>query len=194
LRDGRFLSLGNCLAASHLRRFDASSLTAEVTAQLDAFVRAFGRAPDFVDGHQHVHLFPQIRDAVLRRVASAVPGAWVRQCGRSGPLRRRFADRKGLLLDILSGSFRDRAARLGLATNAAFAGTYDFDAAADFASLLPTFLASLPDRGLMMCHPGIVDEQLQRLDPLTGLREREYAVLAGAALPRLLASCGVTLM
>ena len=39
-------------------------LTAEITRQFEAFAAAFGRPPDFVDGHHHVHLFPQIRDAV----------------------------------------------------------------------------------------------------------------------------------
>ena len=34
-----------------------------------------------------------------------------------------------------------------------------------------------------MCHPGFVDAELERLDPLTTLREREYAYLAGDAFP-----------
>ena len=37
----------------------------------------------------------------------------------------------------------------------------------------------MPDGGLVMCHPGQVDAELQRLDPLTDLREREYAYFCG---------------
>jgi predicted glycoside hydrolase/deacetylase ChbG (UPF0249 family) len=37
-------------------------------------VHEFGRAPDFIDGHQHVHTFPQIRDGLLR-LRDAAPGA-----------------------------------------------------------------------------------------------------------------------
>ena len=44
-----------------------------------------------------------------------------------------------------------------------------------------------------MCHPGKVDAELERLDPLTYQREREYAYFAGDAFPALLASQGVTL-
>jgi predicted glycoside hydrolase/deacetylase ChbG (UPF0249 family) len=33
--------------------------------------------------------------------------------------------------------------------------------------------------GLVMCHPGFVDETLISLDPLTTQREREHAFLAG---------------
>ena len=60
-------------------------------------------------------------------------------------------------------------------TNPAFAGTYAFNDSADFAALFPRFLDGLPDGGLVMCHPGFVDAELQRLDPLTTLREKEYA-------------------
>ena len=45
-----------------------------------------------------------------------------------------------------------------------------------------------------MCHPGFVDAELQRLDPLTGLREREYAFFAGDAFLPLLARHRVTLL
>ena len=43
-----------------------------------------------------------------------------------------------------------------------------------FAKIFPRFLDGLPDGGLIMCHPGFVDGELKRLDPLTTLREREY--------------------
>jgi predicted glycoside hydrolase/deacetylase ChbG (UPF0249 family) len=82
---------------------------------------------------------------------------------------------------------------LGVPTNPAFAGTYSFRPAADFARKFPRFLDGLPDGGLVMCHPGHVDEQLIKLDPLTDLREREYAYLAGDAFPRVLAANGFAL-
>jgi predicted glycoside hydrolase/deacetylase ChbG (UPF0249 family) len=51
----------------------------------------------------------------------------------------------------------------------------------------------MPDGGLVMCHPGFVDETLINLDPLTTQRETEHAFLAGAQLPPLLALNNVTL-
>jgi predicted glycoside hydrolase/deacetylase ChbG (UPF0249 family) len=121
------------------------------------------------------------------------PAAWVRQCGRVLPLAERLADRKGLLLDILSTRFRRRAAALGRRTNPAFAGTYAFDEAADFAALFPRFLDRLPDGSLVMCHPGFVDAELRRLDPLTTLREKEYAFFASDSFPAVLSARGVAL-
>jgi predicted glycoside hydrolase/deacetylase ChbG (UPF0249 family) len=173
--DGAFLPLGATLRLAMQQRLDMSALTREIEAQFAAFEEAFGRPPDYVDGHQHVHLFPQVRHAVLdvtRRLGSK---AWVRQCGSSQPLHRRLTDPKGLLIDWLSREFRARADRFGIATNPAFAGTYTYRANADFDEIFPTFLDGMPEGGLIMCHPGFVDAELERLDPLTTLREREYA-------------------
>jgi predicted glycoside hydrolase/deacetylase ChbG (UPF0249 family) len=192
LRDGRFLPVADMMRASMARRLRLGALTIEIAAQLRAFVDAFGHPPDFVDGHQHVHLFPQVRDALLKAVAEAAPDAWVRQCGRT-PSLRRLHDRKGLVLDILSVRFRRKARRLGIATNPAFAGSYAFNRKANFAKIFPRFLDGLPDGGLIMCHPGHVDAELERLDSLTTLREHELAFFNSDDFPRLLAHNGVAL-
>ncbi|MEN3382698.1 MAG: hypothetical protein V7608_2742 [Hyphomicrobiales bacterium] len=173
--EGAFLPLGATLRLAMQQRLDMSALTREVEAQFAAFSAAFGRPPDYVDGHQHVQLFPQVRHAVLDVTRRLSPKVWVRQCGSSLPLHRRLTDPKGLLIDWLSREFRARANRFGIPTNPAFAGTYTYRANADFAQIFPTFLDGMPEGGLIMCHPGFVDAELERLDPLTTLREREYA-------------------
>ena len=194
-RDGAFLPLEEMLRRALMRRLSRPRLEVEIATQLEAFVRAFGRAPDFIDGHQHVQLFPQVRDALLQVVKEVAPNAWVRQCGRIPlPIRQRVADKKALLLDVLSRAFRSRAAALGIATNPAFAGAYDFSAPdADFAALFPSFVQGMPAGGVIMCHPGRVDAELERLDPLTHQREREYDFLAGDRFPALLRSHALAL-
>src|SRR4029078_10019621 len=183
-----FLPLAATARHAAMRHFHHDTLVAAITLPIHNFLRTFGRAPDFVDGHQHVHLLPQISDALLAVVKETLPDVWVRQCGRVLPLSARFADRKGLLLDIMSYLFPRRTAALGLRTNPGFAGTYQFDDAANFAALFPRFLEGLPDGSVGMCHPGFVDAELQRLDPLTTLREKESAYFAGAAFPAALAT------
>jgi hypothetical protein len=167
-------------------------LIVEISRQFEAFVAAFGRPPDFVDGHHHVHLFPQIRDAVLRVTKDQAPHVWVRQCGQLSA-RRRLTDHKALLLDGLSRRFRRLAADHGLRTNPAFAGTYTFRSDSAYARLFATFLDRLPDGSVIMCHPGKVDAELKRLDHVTDSREHEYAFFGGEAFPRLLAEHGVML-
>ena len=54
------------MAAALLHRFKPDVLEDEIRSQLRMFVHCFDRAPDFIDGHQHVHLLPQVRNAGLR--------------------------------------------------------------------------------------------------------------------------------
>ena len=192
LRHGAFLSLATTLRRAHLRALRPKLLAVEISRQFEAFAAAFGRPPDFVDGHHHVHLFPQIRDAVLRVTKDLAPTVWVRQCGQLS-VRRRLTDHKALLLDGLSRRFRRLAADHGLRTNPAFAGTYTFRSDAAYARLFATFLDRLPDGGVIMCHPGKVDAELKRLDHVTESREHEYAFFGSAAFAHLLAAHGVTL-
>jgi predicted glycoside hydrolase/deacetylase ChbG (UPF0249 family) len=195
MRDDAFLPLQKMLVRGMLRTLDRAKLAVEIATQFKAYVTLFGRAPDFVDGHQHVHLFPQVREALLDVMKEVSPLAWVRQCGRAVTIRQRTKDRKALVLDTLSRKFRRMALARGIRTNPAFAGTYNFEAMppVDFANLFPMFLDHLPPQGVVMCHPGFVDAELQRLDPLTALREREYAYFAGDGFPDVLRAQGVTL-
>ncbi|HYW61681.1 MAG TPA: ChbG/HpnK family deacetylase [Bradyrhizobium sp.] len=193
LGGGLFLPFPKLLRLGLLRRLDGEIVRAEIAAQFASFHEKFGRAPDFVDGHQHVQLFPVVRDGFLAAVTQAAPNAWVRQGGRIQPLLQRLRAPKALLLDLLSAQFRRRARRAKVAFNPAFAGAYDFSHAPDFADLMPQFFDSLPDGGLVMCHPGFVDDVLLGLDPLTHQREREHAYLASEAFARLLDASNVTL-
>jgi predicted glycoside hydrolase/deacetylase ChbG (UPF0249 family) len=193
LRGGTFLPLSAMAGRALVRSLTPALLDAEIAAQFSAFRAAFGRTPDFVDGHQHIHVFPQIRQAVLRAVRQNAPQAWLRQCGRPAAARKGLADPKGLILDALSAKLRRLAAQNGVRTNPAFAGTYAFHADADYAKLFPGFLDALPDGSVVMCHPGKVDAELRRLDPVTDLREREYAYFLGESFPQLLSARGYAL-
>jgi len=193
LDGGIFLPFPKLLRAGLLRQLDPEIIHAELKLQLATFAGMFGRVPDFVDGHQHVQLYPAVRDAFLGAVKELAPKAWVRQAGRTMPFLQRLAAPKALLLDVLSAEFRARAARVGLAVNPAFAGAYDFSRKSDFGALMRGFLDRLPAQGVVMCHPGFVDEQLLSLDPFTYQREHEHAYLAGEVFPALLAEKQVTL-
>jgi predicted glycoside hydrolase/deacetylase ChbG (UPF0249 family) len=129
----------------------------------------------------------------LQVAKEQVPNVWLRQCGRAGRLAARLGDYKAFFLDALSVAFRRRAAALGLRTNPGFAGAYAFEDDADFAALFPRFLDGLPNGGVVMCHPGFVDDELRSLDSLTTLREREYAFLAGEMFAPVLAAQDVVL-
>jgi predicted glycoside hydrolase/deacetylase ChbG (UPF0249 family) len=190
LHDAAFPPLAAMARRGLSRSLTLTLLDAEIAGQFAAFRSAFGRAPDYIDGHQHIHVFPQISEALLSVTKHAAPHAWLRQCGRAA---RKNLEPKGLILDALSRRFRRLAAERGLRTNPAFAGTYAFRVRTDYAKLFPDFLNGMPDGGVIMCHPGIVDAELARLDPLTDLREREYAYFLGDTFVQLLQRRGYAL-
>jgi predicted glycoside hydrolase/deacetylase ChbG (UPF0249 family) len=192
VRDDAFPALSTMVLRAQLRLLEPDLLAGEILRQFEMFKRAFGRSPDFVDGHQHVHIFPQIRDAFLSIAKDAAPNAWVRQCGLPES-QTGFTDLKAVLLGWHSRHFRRLAETYGVRTNPAFAGTYAYRRDADFTVLFPTFLDGMPDGGLVMCHPGKVDAELERLDPLTTLREREYEYFLDENFLRLLEAQRVTL-
>ncbi|WP_454917760.1 ChbG/HpnK family deacetylase [Xanthobacter sediminis] len=184
--------LGELVARAFTRRIDKKAVAAEIDAQFEAFARAFGRPPDHVDGHQHVHVLPTIRGAVLKATHRHAPKAWLRNV-KPAPAALIGLDLKGRVIGAFGHGLARDAARIGLATNAGFAGAYDFGADHDFAPLLAHFLKGVPDGAVVMVHPGHVDDPLTARDPVTHQREVEFEVLHGPLLPEILAEADVRL-
>lgn len=189
---GYFPPLSRLILSALSRRLDPRAVEAEVEAQFVAFRAAFGHAPHHVDGHQHVHVLPVVRSAVLAATARHAPGAFLRDVT---PARGALTgiDVKGRLIGAFGAGFARDAARLGLSTNTGFGGAYDFSGDHDFPTLLTRFLAGVPDGGLVMVHPGRVDDPLTARDPLTHQREVEFDVLRGDGLGAILDAADVSL-
>jgi predicted glycoside hydrolase/deacetylase ChbG (UPF0249 family) len=195
--DGRLPGIGRLMLKACTRRLDVGAVRRELDAQLDAFEAAFRGPPQFIDGHQHVHqlpgVYPLVIEAMRRRLDR--DRAWLRVCceppGRL--LRRRVATLRALVIAGLGLELRAAARRAGLRTNRGFSGVNRFDRKEDFAALFARFLAGAPDGSLIMCHPGWVDDALQRADPVSLRREDEYRYLASDQLPETLAHAGAQL-
>lgn len=188
---GRMPALGRLIGLAHLRRIDQAEIAGEIERQLDAFEGALGRPPAFLDGHQHVHLLPGIRDAVLglfgRRLDRRT--TWLRSCAEPAAriLRRRVDAPRALTIAALARPL-DRSARAtGIATNRGFGGVTAFrgdrSVEADFAA----YLSHTGARPLVMCHPGEPDDLLASRDPVCAARAAELGFLAGDRFARLLA-------
>src|SRR3974377_2015049 len=96
--NGAFLPLKSMAGRAAVPRPDRARREAEITSQFVAFRNAFGRNPDYVDGHQHIHVFPQISEALLRVIKQGAPQAWLRQCGRAALAPKSLADPKAYML------------------------------------------------------------------------------------------------
>lgn len=167
------------VAAAALRESAArAEITQELTRQLQAFEEAMGRAPDFVDGHQHVHALPAVRDIVIRTVAARYPvgSVYLRDpADRMGAiLRRGVAVTKALTVAGLARGFAAAARQAGLPVNQGFSGFSPFDATRDTGADFARFLVDAGPCHLIMCHPGHVDEELRWRDAVLASREAEW--------------------
>jgi predicted glycoside hydrolase/deacetylase ChbG (UPF0249 family) len=151
--DGRMPEIDPLARAANRWSVPLDEVAMEISAQFDAFFAALRRPPAFVDGHQHAHALPGIRDLVLAETAARAPRAWVRDCTDTPAalLLRPFAG-KAIGSAWHSRGLRKAAAALGLRTNRGFAGHYDFRR--DYAALFPRFLRHPGPMHLVMCHPG----------------------------------------
>jgi predicted glycoside hydrolase/deacetylase ChbG (UPF0249 family) len=182
--EGRFPSLRQVLARALTGRIDQEDIAAEVTRQLDRFEDATGFPPDHVDGHQHVHALPAIRNGVLKALARRFPsgGPLVRDPADSvSAIRERgLAVRKSIVINLLSSGFGAAARARGFAVNDSFAGTSPFKEGQPYGDELMAAFSAGGRYHLVMCHPGHVDPELSSLDPVVARRAEEYAALAQA--------------
>ena len=191
----RLPPLGRLLAAALARRLPAQAVADEIRAQLDAFEDAWGDAPDHVDGHQHVHVLPGVRERLVAELLRRHPRGrvWVRDCVEP-PLRslqRREAAGKAWFISALARGLHRQLREAGLPCNEGFSGLHDFSVERPFAAKMRRFLAGTGPRPLVHVHPGRVDAALRACDPLTTPREAELAYLASAEYLADLAAAGL---
>ncbi len=175
-----------------------AEIRAEIGRQVDRFAEVAGSPPDFIDGHQHVHVLPGVRRAlfgVLQERGLTGEHLWLRDPREALPTiqARRVAAGKAAVVAGLSAGFGAQARRRGFATNRGFAGFSPFDPSRDYGADFATYLERPGPAHLVMCHPGEVDDELRGLDPVVETRERELAFLASGAFPALLAARGMRL-
>lgn len=186
---GRFPALGHLVRAAVLGAIDRPEITAEASRQIEAFRAATGTDPDFIDGHQHVHALPGVRDGILAALAAAFPDPGRRPLVRNPAdrrhriLARRISAGKSLLIALLSSGFGRRLRQAGFPVNDGFSGVSAFDRGKPYGTELASFLSHPGPCHLVMCHPGRSDAELAALDPVTARRQDELEAIA--AFPRL---------
>lgn len=164
------LSLSQVLLRSYLQKWDNRWLEQTWHKQLDAFETAVGRQPDFIDGHQHVHQLPQVREAMLTVLAERYSDLPLIR----NTVARQWQGGKAAIIAILGGrALRRDLIRRELCLNSDFAGVYGFQGD-HFPDRMRGWLRSVTDGALIMCHPGgdVVG------DPLRETRPAELAYLA----------------
>ncbi len=181
---GTLPGLGRVARAALCSEAARTEIAGEINRQLDAFQQAMGRAPDFVDGHQHVHVLPGVRGSVISTVKQRheAQGTYLRDPADAiaAIARRGVSARKALVVSGLAWGFGRTAAHAGLRVNQGFSGFSPFDPARDFGADFTRFCMDQGPNHLVMCHPGHVDAELSTLDSVVGTRAAEQAWLMKA--------------
>lgn len=157
------------------RRLDKGLIEKEIHAQFKKFADVWGAPPDFIDGHQHVHVLPVIRDIVLQCREIYAPGAWMRNIADVTALTDNC---KYGILAVMGRRWLKLLQQRNIPHNKYLRGTYDYAAPADYAALMARWCApKYPHPALIYCHPGFPDADLAKFDSVLAPRQREYDFL-----------------
>ncbi len=187
----RLPALPRLLALTHLGRTPVAAVQREIEAQWKRFVDDAGVAPRYVDGHQHVHHLPGVRQALF----AAIDQLGVRPAVRNtaaliGPgcgFKRWVIRHTGA--QQLQASLQQR----NLPHNTVLLGAHDFRGA-HYRSSMRAWLAALPrPGGLLYCHPGHAGPADDK-DPIRAARQHEFDYLASDDFTHDLAAADVMLV
>ena len=170
-RNSLMLSLPLCIGCAEVKL--------RLEQQWQLFIELFGFAPDYIDGHEHVHQFIGVQGVVAGFAKSkSVPV-------RSTKLLPPVNGLKNRVIDLLGRTFKRKAHSLGVATNDWFLGVLPLNRPLEAEIELRDQLVSAyqfakdnPSQTLtMMVHPGSAEDSSQVEGHAAEMRSVEYRVL-----------------
>jgi predicted glycoside hydrolase/deacetylase ChbG (UPF0249 family) len=173
-------SLSNLILRTHGGYLSKKRVIREFKAQYEAFIKQLGFAPHFIDGHQHIHHLPIIRNILIKLYQNG----YIQK-----PCYFRCVDNASVASDSLStkikhfiikktgaAKFKRQLMRLKIPHNLSFSGIYNFKATQDYNMIFSSFLKQSSDGGLIMCHPGKAIDNSK--DTIANCRYQEYLFLS----------------
>ncbi|MBF9195279.1 ChbG/HpnK family deacetylase [Microvirga terrestris] len=194
---GTFPNLGALLPKALRRQLPVEEVAREISCQLDAFLEVHRDPPAFVDGHQHVHVLPVIRPALIRVLKDRgyAGRVWLRDPSdrMAAILQRSVGRSKALVVKSLARGFARAAHAAGFETNEGFSGFAPLDLSVTAERVFKEAFSELGPHPVVMCHPGHVDDELRALDPAVESRAAELEYLKSDAFDAMLEERGIRL-
>lgn len=149
-------------------------VTQEIKAQLNRFKQDVGFWPQFIDGHQHVHQLPIIRQALINVVKELDCKPWFRITStfKTMNFTNMRSWKKWALLILGGQSFQKLLDANLFSYPRDFAGEYSFHQAKHYRQIFLSAADNLKNGGLIMCHPGLKGPDSS--DPIASSRQLEY--------------------
>jgi len=168
-----FPSLARLLWMCFTKQLTKTIIERELIAQLEKFKKVMGKWPDFIDGHQHVHHFPVVREALLSVYQQYFPAnhLYIRHV-KTNLWHGDFKVKRLLLNYTGAKALHKHLKRQAIPSNSSFSGVYDFSANSNYRALFQNFCRDSRDGGLIMCHPGLKSADYS--DPIYKTRFLEF--------------------
>ncbi len=195
---GHGRGLKRAMLSAVLGGFNKTTARVVIERQLDAFEQIWQAPPSHIDGHQHVHQFKGIRDALVDIMAKRYNGLPSDQKPylRVSKGASSWLDVKASVIAALnSNAIKNIAIKAGITPARGLFGIYNFAGSeADYGVLMSQWLRSAPEHTIIMCHPaqGALDA-LDEDDGIAAARQREFNYLAGEGFAQTLKETGVSL-
>jgi chitin disaccharide deacetylase len=182
-------SLPSVIVRSHVHSLTSKPLIANIHRQLDLFEQALNQAPDYIDGHQHVHQLPQIREALITALQARYPQHCPAIRIAQPPTASGF---KAKIIGALGASALARLShKHQIKSTAILLGIYEFNLdqqqyMQQFANWL-SLAQTQPAVCSLMCHPAQALTQSSAIaDGILQARYHEYAGLISEQFLQLL--------
>lgn len=187
---GTFPSLSSLLLRSLTRRLPLKEIRQEIQAQLDQFESILGHSPHYIDGHEHIHILPGIRQELLSVLQSRgwTGKIWIRNSGDkfSRILTRRTYFSKALGVALLAQGFEHQIKKAGFLCNEGFSGFSSFSPLYSYQTDFCSYFICPGPFHLIMCHPGRLDSDPQSIEKSMKNRSQEYRFFLSGEADRLL--------
>lgn len=197
------MRLPKLIAMSYTRQLSLNAVEASIHAQLDAFEEALNSPPDYVDGHQHVHQLPQIRNALISILKQRYPHKtpWLRVA--KPPLQDGF---KALVIGMLGSQALMQLARQNdIEFSQSLLGVYAFDEALSQyqIKIKKWFELACADKLkapiVLMCHPSLANNAQTMptdlsQDSIYSARIMEYQYFSSDSFKQSLDAFGIKLV
>ncbi|AIL32007.1 ChbG/HpnK family deacetylase [Basilea psittacipulmonis] len=152
------LPLRQLILTTFFRSLSRYSIENSIKAQLDRFEDTWNHAPDFIDGHQHVHQFAQIRHILLNECLKRYSKEKLPFIRSTRPFAH-TKNAKAHIIYLLGGrQMRKLALKKGFQTNQAFGGVYHFKHCDEttLTTLWQNWItAAKTEPAIIMCHPAM---------------------------------------
>lgn len=178
-------SVSKLLLKSAFGQLSRPSLAKDIWRQFDQFHNLFGFHPDYLDGHQHCHIFPIIAQELAQVVEARDLGHsfWVRypdEVNTKGVVKSYLTGGlKALIVSRFAQRTRIHFESRDITMNKTFAGFLNLNADKDvFAKDFVSMLSNAPADAVIMVHPGSEDSKVLMRGHKNALRSIEALVLS----------------